>query len=114
MDQIPILSWSYFLTNTIFFPLCRRMSRHPLRKRTRIPCLHKHGSRTSKLAHETFARRHGTHDAAAGHALQDVLAVPRYEMAVVDDVFLVGSELNICVSMIFEAELYGGLYFLLG
>jgi hypothetical protein len=74
--------------------LRRRMGSHPLRKRRRIPRLHKYGSGSCKLAHETLARRHVAHDAAARHALKHVLAVPCYKMAVVNDVFLVGSKLK--------------------
>lgn len=69
------------------------MSVQPLRKGSRIPCLHEHCARPRELADETFARADARYDAARRRALEDVLAVPSDEVAVVNDVFLTWDEL---------------------
>ena len=53
-----------------------------------------YGRHTSELAHQTFTCRQSGDDAATGDTLQDVLAVPGDEVAIVDNVFLVGQHLR--------------------
>ena len=59
----------------------------------RVASLHKHGSRTHKLAHKAFAGSQIADNAARRDPLERVLAVPRDEMAVVDDVLFAFAEL---------------------
>jgi len=49
--------------------------------------------RPCKLAHQPFARTETGNDASTRHTFQHVLAVPSYQVAVVDDVFLAILEL---------------------
>lgn len=65
-----------------------RMSRHVLRKRRRVARLNKHRPRTRKLAHQPFPGAEITDDPARRDALEDILAVPGYEVSVIDDIFL--------------------------
>jgi hypothetical protein len=60
----------------------------------RIASLHKHSSRTHKLAHKTFAGSQIADNAARRNPLERVLAVPRNEVAVVDDVLFAFAELK--------------------
>jgi hypothetical protein len=59
----------------------------------RIASLHKHSSRTHKLAHKAFAGSQIADNAARRNPLERVLAVPRDEMAVVDDVLFAFAKL---------------------
>lgn len=51
-------------------------------------------SHTCKFADQAFACAQIAEDATTRDALQDIIAVPRYEMTVVDDVFLALTELS--------------------
>lgn len=64
------------------------MSRHILRKRRRIARLNKHRPRTRKLAHQPFPCTEITDNPARRYSLEDILAVPGYEVSVVDDILL--------------------------
>lgn len=70
------------------------MCSHPSCEFLRISRLHEYGPRARKLAHQAFSAADARDDAPARHALHHVLAVPGYEMAVVDDVFLAFDELS--------------------
>jgi hypothetical protein len=59
----------------------------------RIASLHEYSSRTHKFAHKTFAGSQIADNAARRNPLERVLAVPRDEMAVVDDVLFAFAEL---------------------
>ena len=59
----------------------------------RIASLHEDSSRPHKLAHKAFAGSQIADNAARRNPLERVLAVPRDEMAVVDDVFFAFAEL---------------------
>ena len=63
----------------------------------RIASLHKHSSRSHKLAHKPFAGSQIADNAARRNPLERVLAVPRDEMAVVDDILFAFAELAIVV-----------------
>lgn len=67
---------------------------HVLGKGSRIASLHKHGAGTREFAHQTFARAHVADDAATRHSFEDVVAVPRDQVAIVDDVFFAFPELG--------------------
>ena len=60
----------------------------------RIASLHEHRSRTHKFAHKTFAGSQIADNAARRNPLERVLAVPRNEVAVVDDVLFAFAELK--------------------
>ena len=60
----------------------------------RIASLHENGSRTHKLAHKAFTRRQVADNTARCNPLERVLAVPRNEVAVVDDVLFAFAELK--------------------
>jgi hypothetical protein len=66
-----------------------RIRCQPCPKRLRIPRLHKHRARARKLTHQPLASVHIRQDPARRHALEHVFAVPRNEVAVIDDVLLV-------------------------
>ena len=76
----------------------RRIGTQPCCEGLRIPRLHKDCSRPSEFADQTFASHHVRHNAARCNALEDVLAVPRNEVTVVDDVLLVFLQLIACQS----------------
>jgi hypothetical protein len=63
--------------------------------RHRIASLHENSSRPRELAHKAFTSSQVADDAARRNTLERVLAVPRDEVAVVDDVFLAFAELEI-------------------
>ena len=63
--------------------------RQPRGKCLGIPRLHEHRPRSSEFAYQSLTRGHVRHDTARGHTLENVLAVPGDEVAVVDDVLLV-------------------------
>ena len=70
------------------------MCPHPYRELSRIPSLHEDRPRAGKLADQAFSTADAGNDASARHALHHVLAVPGYEMAVVDDVLFAFDELR--------------------
>lgn len=69
----------------------------PRRNGRRVARLHEDGARTRKLADEPLAAAHVGDDAAGCGALEDVVAVPRHQMAIVDDIFLAVAELYLVV-----------------
>lgn len=69
------------------------MLREPEREGLRVAGLDEDGAGPRELADEALARRHAGNDAARSDALEHVLAVPRDQVAVVDDVTLVLLEL---------------------
>jgi len=71
----------------------RSICRQPRREGLRIPRLHEHCARPCELTDQALTCRHVRHDTAGYHTLEDVLAVPRDEVAVVDDVLFVLGEL---------------------
>lgn len=74
--------------------LCRRVRSSIHGHSHRIASLHEHSSRSHKLAHETFARSQIADDTARRNPLERVFAVPRDEVAVVDDVLFAFAELR--------------------
>lgn len=64
------------------------MGTQPGSKSSRIPCLHEDSARTREFTNESFTTAEAGDDTAGSRALEDVVAVPGYEMAVVDDVLL--------------------------
>lgn len=68
--------------------LPQRRAAHPRREGLRVARLHVDRAWTDEFAHQPLAGRQVADDAAAGDALEVVLAVPGDEVAVVDDVFL--------------------------
>ena len=66
---------------------------HPHRKRRRIPRLDKYRPRPRKLTDQTLTGADPADDAPRSDAFHDVFAVPRDEVAVVDDVFFAVLEL---------------------
>ena len=68
------------------------MRPQPRAERRRVPRLHEHGAGACELAHQPFAAGHVADDAAARRALEHVVAVPRHQVPVVDDVFFAGLE----------------------
>ena len=76
----------------------RRVGSQPRRKRLRIPRLHENRPRACELTNQTLPGHHIRYDAAGCDALEDVLAVPRNEVTVVDDVLLVFLQLIACQS----------------
>ena len=67
------------------------MGSNPGRKGLCVAALQVHCSGTGELAHESFAGSHAGYDSSGCHALHDVLAVPRDEVAVVHNVlFAIG------------------------
>jgi hypothetical protein len=56
------------------------------REGRRVSGLHEDRSRSSELAHESFARTDTRDDTTAGNTFDDVFAVPGDKMAVVDDI----------------------------
>ena len=86
-SQLPVTRITKRLLPTPLLILMRT-SPHIHSERGRIPRLHEDRPRTGELAHQPFARADAGDDTPARHALQDVLAIPGYEVAVVDDVFL--------------------------
>jgi len=72
---------------------CRRMRSTIHRHGHRVASLHEDSSRPHKLAHKAFAGSQIADNAARRNALKRVLAVPRDEMAVVDDVLFAFAEL---------------------
>ena len=63
-----------------------RLAGCPSYESLRIPRLHVDRSGTGELAHQPFVGRHAGDDAAGRRALEDILAVPSDEVAVVDDI----------------------------
>ncbi len=71
----------------------RGLPRRPSNKSLRIPRLHVDCPGTGEFAHQPLTGRDAGDDAAGGHALEYVLAVPGDEVAVVDDVAFAFHEL---------------------
>lgn len=67
---------------------------HPQPKCRRIPCLNEHCARARKFAHKTFSCSHSGHNTARCHPLQNVLGIPGYEMAIVDNIPLIFNQLE--------------------
>jgi hypothetical protein len=63
-------------------------------KRLSVARLHVDGPGPREFTDQALARRDATDDTAGRRALEDVLAVPRDQVAVVDDVFLAFDELE--------------------
>jgi hypothetical protein len=63
--------------------------------RHRIASLHENSSRTCEFAHQAFASSQVANNAARRNPLERVLAVPRDQVAVVDDVFFAFAELSV-------------------
>ncbi len=63
-------------------------------KSSDVPRLHKHSARPRKFTHQAFTGGDAADDASTGDALEDVLAIPGHEVAVVNDVFLTVEELG--------------------
>lgn len=59
----------------------------------RIPRLQENGSGALEFTHKTFASAEIANDATTGNPFEHVVAIPRNEMAVVDDVFLAITQL---------------------
>lgn len=70
------------------------MCSHPRRKFLGVPRLHEHRPWARKLADQAFSTADTGYNASARYALHHILAVPGYEMAIVDDVFLAFHKLN--------------------
>lgn len=64
----------------------------------RVSRLHEHRSRSRESTHQALTRRQVADNAAGCDTLEVVLAIPRYQMAVVDDVSLSFAELKSQVS----------------
>lgn len=95
LNPVPISIYLHSLpyhTPTPTLLLCG-ISSQPLRKGLWIPRLHEHRSRPSELAHQSLSRTQGRYHTSRSHALEHVLAVPGYEVSVVDYVLFVFLEL---------------------
>lgn len=66
--------------------VARTMGGHPLRERLRVARLDEDGAGPGELADEALGGRHVGDDAARRDALENVLAVPSDQVAVVDNV----------------------------
>ena len=78
------------------------MSCHIQSKLVRVSRLHEDRPWPSKLAHKAFTCAHIAYDTAARNSFEDIIAIPCYEMAVVDDVLLAFAELHNNVSKCFR------------
>ena len=87
--------------------LSRRVRHHPSCELCGVPGLHEDCARSSEFAHEAFAGREVRHHAATGDTLHDVLQVPRYQLAVVDNILLVWLKLRNLISKMDGSEMYG-------
>jgi hypothetical protein len=76
-------------------------------KSRRIPSLHVNGTRTSKLTHQALTTGDTGYNAAGSHTLQDVLAVPGYQVAVINYVFFAIEELD-RIRVSYEIRILGG------
>lgn len=70
------------------------MGSHPHRKRSRVAGLHEDSPRPRKFTNQTLTRANAGDDAPTGHSFHDIFAIPRYQVAVVDYVFLFRLELR--------------------
>ena len=71
--------------------LClRSVGAHPHGERCRIARLHEHGARARKFANQALSRAYAGDNTSTGHSFHDIFAVPCYQVAVVDDVLLLG------------------------
>ena len=64
------------------------MAAHPSHEGRRVARLHEHRPRPRELANQPLPSTHIRDDAARRRALQDVTAVPRHEVAIVNDILL--------------------------
>ena len=60
----------------------------------RVACLHVDRARTGELADETFARCCTRDNTARRSALEYVLAIPRHEVSIVNDILLAFHQLR--------------------
>lgn len=89
-------SWMIFPPSKITLLLRRTtpMSGHVRHERCRVPRLQEHCAWAGELAHQAFARSFARYDASARRPFEHILAVPSHEMAVINDVLLVGLQLD--------------------
>lgn len=64
------------------------MRSQPRRKRRRVPRLHEHRPGARKLTHQPLATAHITDNPARRRALEHVVAIPRHQMPVVNNILL--------------------------
>ena len=63
-----------------------RMRRHISGERSRIPRLQENSPGAGELAHQAFSGAHSADQATRSHALENILAGPGHQVAVIDDV----------------------------
>jgi hypothetical protein len=68
--------------------------RQPSPKSLRVPRLHKDCTRSCKFTHQPFARVHIRQYTTRGDPLEDVFAIPRNQVSIVDDVLFVFLKLS--------------------
>ena len=70
------------------------MSPHPHGKRSGVARLHEYGPRAGELAHQAFTRADARDDTTARHPLHYILAIPGYQMTVINDILLLRLKLR--------------------
>ena len=71
------------------------LSRHPHAELLWVPRLHENSPRPCELTHQSLSAANARNDATARYTLHDILGIPGYEMAVVDDVLFAFDKLSL-------------------
>lgn len=83
------------------------MSSHISAKLGRVSCLHEHCAWSGELANQALTSAQIANDATTGDSFENVVAVPRDEVAVVDDILLLLSQLKNISLVILEERTAG-------